>query len=203
MIAFLHGKVLALEESAVVLDVGGVGYRVHVPLPTLADVGPVGAVASVHTYLHVRENELELYGAADADTLALFKLLLGVSGVGPKLALAMLSAIDAPTLQRAIVAEDLNRLTEVPGVGRKTAQRMVLDLKTKLIAAGVTPDLRGGVGLGGATGLTGVADDEALGALLALGYTRGEARRALAAANLGAEATVEERIRAALRELAG
>jgi Holliday junction DNA helicase RuvA len=194
MIAYLHGRLAALEDSAIVVDVGGVGYRVHVPAPLLADLGPLGAPVTVHTYLHVRETEMELYGAGDADSLGLFRLLLTVSGVGPRLALAMLSTYDAPRLQRAIVAEDVETLVEVPGVGRKTAQRLVLDLKSRLEAAGVVPEPAGTFGS--------PEDADALAALMALGYGRGEARRALAAAPLEPAAPVEERIRAALQALA-
>jgi Holliday junction DNA helicase RuvA len=203
VIARLHGRIAAIEPDAVVVDVGGVGYRVHLPGSVLRELGAEGAVVTLHTHLHVRETDFTLYGAADADTLALFRQLLTVSGVGPRLALAMLSSYDAETLRRAIVAEDTAALSEVPGVGRKTAQRIVLDLKTKLQATGVLA----GAAAGWGAGVT-AADDEALAALTSLGYSAGEARRALAVADAdavagGAEPGVEERIVAALRLLAG
>lgn len=198
MIARLHGPVVALEDGAVVVDAGGVGYRVHVPATLVADLGPVGTVATLHTYLHVRENELELFGAVDPAALALFRMLLTVTGIGPKAALAMLSTFDASTLQQAIVAEDVARLTEVPGIGRKTAQRVVLDLKGRLESLGV---VAGPPGRFADRDVGSAVDGDALAALVALGYSRAEARQALASADVAADAALEDRILAALRGL--
>jgi len=188
-----------MDEGSVIVDVGGVGYRVHVPAALLADLGPVGATVTLHTYLHVRETELELFGAADPEALALFRMLLSVSGVGPRSALAMLSAIDPTALQQAIVGEDIARLTEVPGIGRRTAQRIILDLRGKLEAAGVVAAPAGRFDAGAAD----PAAAEALAALVALGYTRGEARRALAMTGAQPDMAIEARIVAALRVLGG
>jgi len=198
MIARLSGTVVALEDGALILDVAGVGYRVHVPAGVLAEQGRLGETATLLTHLHLRENEMELFGAADAATLSLFKQLLAVSGIGPKLALAVLSALDLGSLRRAILTEDLARLTEVPGIGRKTAARMVLDLKSRLEAEGLSPEA---LGAGGTAARPGFSDDaEALEALLALGYSRPEARRGLATVDPGLP--LEERLVAALRALA-
>lgn len=198
MIARLHGPVVALEDGAVIVDAGGVGYRVHVPASLVADLGPVGTVATLHTYLHVRENELELFGAVDPAALALFRLLLTVSGIGPRAALAILSTFDAAAIEQAIVGEDVTRLTEVPGIGRKMAQRIVLDLKSRLEALGV---IAGPAGRFADRDAAAAGDSDALAALVALGYSRAEARQALAAAEVAADATVENRILAALRTL--
>ena len=199
MIARLHGRSVSFEDGAVIVDVGGVGYRVHVPVNQLADLGPVGATVTLHTYLHVRENDLELYGAVDTETLALFRLLLSVSGVGPRLALALLAAFDTATLQQAIVGDDIARLIEVPGVGRKTAQRIVLDLRSKLEAAGITP---GPAGRFAALDVASADDADAVAALMALGYSRGEALRALAVVAPDPDLTVEGRILGALKAMA-
>ncbi len=193
MIARLRGSVLEFEESAVLLDVGGVGYRVHLPALQLSELGPPGSEVELHTHLHVRETEMELFGAIDRATLALFKELLKVGGIGPKVALSVLSTLDAGTLRQAIVSEDIARLTEVPGIGRKTAQRIVLDLKSRLEDESLP--LPAGAGSGAA----GAAQDEALEALISLGYSRAEARRALAAIDPGQP--VEARIMAALQSL--
>jgi Holliday junction DNA helicase RuvA len=194
MIARLHGRVAAIEADAVVLDVGGVGYRVFAPLGELAELGPEGSPATLHTHLHVRDNEMSLYGAGDAATIELFAMLLSVSGIGPRLAMAMLSTYDAAQLQAAIVAEDVPSLTNVSGVGRKTAQRMILDLKGPLERLGVMPQ----------AAPTPVADDtDTVDALTQLGYSVGEARRAVAASDVDAEDELEERVLAALRVLAG
>lgn len=198
VIARLHGRVAAFEDSGVIVDVGGVGYRVHMPAVQLADLGPAGATVTLHTYLHVRENDMELYGAVDAETLALFRQLLTVSGVGPRLALAILSTFDVGAVQQAIVGEDIARLIEVPGVGRRTAQRIVLDLKGKLEAAGVA---HAPAGRFAASDPAATDETEALAALLSLGYTRAEARQALAGLPDDADLTVEGRILGALRLL--
>jgi Holliday junction DNA helicase RuvA len=197
MIARIHGRVAAVEDDALVVEVGGVGLRVHVPAPLLADLGPEGSTVTLHTHLHVRETELALYGAADAASLRLFRLLLGVGGIGPRLALAVLSAFDVGTVERAILESDTDLLSQVSGVGRKTAHRIVLDLKGRLESEGLSA---GGAGLAGPA----VVDEEAVAALLTLGYNSGEARRALARAadEVPPDAPVEERIRAALRLLA-
>lgn len=197
MIARISGSIVAIEEAAVVVDLGGLGLRVHLPASQLAGLGPVGADVALHTHLHVRETELELYGAADAASLGLFKELLKVGGIGPKLAMIVLSTIDADALRRAILSEDIARLTEVPGIGRKTAQRIVLDLKSRLEDGADQP----GLALGGA-GQPGTSSEEAdaLEALVSLGYTRLDARRALATIDPGRP--VEDRIIAALRLLA-
>jgi Holliday junction DNA helicase RuvA len=198
VIARLHGRVAAFEDSGVIVDVGGVGYRVHMPAVQLADLGPPGATVTLHTYLHVRENDMELYGAVDAETLVLFRQLLTVSGVGPRLALAILSTFDVTAVQQAIVGEDIARLIEVPGVGRRTAQRIVLDLKGKLEAAGVA---QAPAGRFAAADPVATDEAEALAALLSLGYTRSEARQALAGLPADADLTVEGRILGALRLL--
>jgi len=195
MIASLRGQVAALTPDSVVVDVAGVGYRVFVPGPLVSGLALGGGV-TLHTHLVVRENELALYGAGEPETLALFVQLLTVNGVGPRLAMAMLSAMPASTLAACIAAEDVVALTRVNGVGRKTAQRVVLDLKGKLsdFAADGSPIPAGALS---------AEDGEALAALAALGYSTAEARRALAAAGVDPDASVESRIFAALRTLGG
>lgn len=204
MIASLTGRIAAVEPDALVVDVGGVGYRVFVPLTVLSAAGAVGDAVMLHTHLHVREAELTLYGALDAPTLAVFQLMQTVSGVGPRVALAMLSTYDAATLQSAIAAEDVDALVGVPGIGRKIAQRIVLELKPKVMGLAFAPG--GGTAADGAFGPGGFgvqgAQADAIAALTALGYTAAEARQAIGAAGLGPDASVEESVLAALRALA-
>lgn len=183
MIAWLKGRVASVETAAVVLDVNGVGYRIYVPAEVVASAAS-GSSLELHTYLHVRDAEMTLYGASDREAMRLFEMLLGVSGVGPRLAMAVLSSMSAGAVLRSIDAEDVDALTRVPGVGRKTAMRMILDLRGKL------PDM-------GALGIP--QDDEALLVLTGLGYTPGEARAALE--GVDSDAALEERVRAALRQL--
>src|SRR3954447_7575257 len=132
MIARLRGTVAARTGAGVVIDVGGVGYLVAATPRVRA---PVGEETTVETYLHVREDALQLYGFASAEERELFELLLGVSGVGPKVALAIVSGSTPGELRRAIVRDDTARFEAIPGIGRKTAQRVVLELKEKLSAA--------------------------------------------------------------------
>lgn len=199
MIARLSGRVAVSEPDAIVVDVNGVGYRVYVPTSVLSDAGSAGDPITLHTHLHVREGELTLYGALDESSIELFQDLIGVNGVGPKAALAMLSVHAAPVLRSAIIAEDLDALTAAHGIGRKTAQRVVLDLKPKFESSGLEAIAAGMPSGFGASG----ADLDAIAALTGLGYSVAEARRALAASGADAERSVEERVRAALRGLGG
>jgi Holliday junction DNA helicase RuvA len=132
MISFLEGEVVEKSATRVVLAVGGVGYDVAVPTSVLAGLPPVGRVARVHTRMVVREDAMSLYGFATLDERELFDLLTGVTGVGPKVAMAFLSALAPDAIRRAVVAGDADALTTVPGVGKKVASRVVLDLRDRL-----------------------------------------------------------------------
>jgi holliday junction DNA helicase RuvA len=182
MSAKLRGRPVGRTLDGVVLDVGGVGYLVRTTVRALRKAD--GAEVELDTYLHVREDALQLYGFAEPAERELFEQLLSVSGVGPKVALAIVSGSTPRELRRAIALEDTTRFTAIPGIGKKTAQRVVLELKEKL---GLEEEL----GPGGAREL--VARD----ALVELGYTVVEAERALAATD--PEAPAEERVRQALK----
>ena len=150
MIASLDGVLVAQDDSTVVVGVGGVGLRVRVPTTVLDQAGSLGSRISLHTHLHVRENELALYGFTTEAELDLFEQLLNVKGVGPRMAIGILSRISPETLRSAIAAGQVDVLTQVPGVGRRTAQQMIVDLKGKLDLASV--------GVTGATAGFGFAD---------------------------------------------
>ena len=180
MIARLRGTVAARTAAGLVLDVGGVGYLLAATPRVSARVGEQ---ATVETYLHVREDALQLYGFASADERELFELLLGVSGVGPKVALAIVSGSAPAELRRAIARDDTARFEAIPGIGRKTAQRVVLELKEKL--GSVAP-------AGGAV----VARD----ALVELGWSVVDAERALS--GVDDSLPVEDQVRAALKKAA-
>lgn len=139
MISFLQGELVEKSTGRVVLAVGGVGYEVTVPTSVLATLPPVGGSARVHTRMVVREDSMTLFGFASPDERELFDMLTGVTGVGPKVALAFLSALTPDALRRSVVAGDAAALTVVPGVGKKVAQRVVLDLRDKLGAGGELP----------------------------------------------------------------
>jgi Holliday junction DNA helicase RuvA len=185
VIARLRGTVAARTATGVVLDVGGVGYLVAA---TPAVAARVGEQATVETYLHVREDALQLYGFASADERELFELLLGVSGVGPKVALAIVSGSTPAELRRAIAREDTARFEAIPGIGRKTAQRVVLELKEKLAAYGFDE--------APAAGGSPLARE----ALVELGWSLVDADRALS--DVDESLPVEEQVRLALRQAA-
>jgi len=190
MIAGLRGHIERKLEDAALIDVGGVIYRVNTSRVTLEDIGDVGESVRLSTHLYVREDQLTLYGFASSDELRLFETLIGVSGVGPRLALAILSRVRTDALEVAINGENAELLATVPGVGRKTAARLILELRGKLVPASGAP----------ATA-TSHEDSEVIAALRSLGYTTAEAHGALIRTPRGADIPIEERVVAALREL--
>ena len=132
MIAFLRGRVLDKQPNRIIVDVHGVGYEVHVPLSTYYDIGDEGADVALRVHTHVREDALQLYGFLTALERQLFERLIGISGIGPKLAIAVLSGIETRELVAAVQRADVARLTGIPGIGKKTAERIVLELKDRL-----------------------------------------------------------------------
>ena len=190
VIASLRGQVKAMAESTLVVDVGGIGFQVHVLSSVREQVAHVGQVVELYTHLHVRENELALYGFSCLEEQELFQILLGVSGIGPRTAMAVLDAFSPETLRGAVSQGDASALTRIPGIGPKTAERLVFNLKDRIGIVGeavVTPGLAQG-------------DVDVLNALTALGYSLAEARSALQALPEDANA-LDERILAALRYL--
>ena len=186
MIAFLEGEVVEKVGGLVVISVGGVGYGVQVPVSTLAKLPPVGKPARVHTRMVVRDDAITLFGFASPDERELFDLLVTVTGIGPKVALSFLSVLSPDALRRAVRAGDLAALTLVPGVGKKVAQRVVLDLRDRfggdvVVLEGPLSDVRE--------------------ALLSLGLSPQEASEALAGLDGDGDRPVEELLRDALRHV--
>jgi len=184
-IARLRGVVEESGADWLLVFVGGVGLRVQVPASTAEALGRQGENVVLHTHLHLREDAVALYGFASAEDLRLFEMLIGVSGVGPRGALSLLSALGAEGLSDAVAAGDVPRLQQVPGIGQKMAARLVLELKGKL------------VGRAAAAVSTG-RDDEVVAALVGLGYTQAEAQAAVASVPSDGSISVEERLRRAL-----
>lgn len=197
MIARLRGTLADKQPGRVVVDVGGVGYDVRIPLSTYYAVGDRGADVALRVHTHVREEALLLFGFATVLELDLFERLVGVNGVGPRLALAVISGIEPPALVEAVRASDVARLTGIPGVGRKTAERIVLELKDKLPAAAADGEADAAETDG--RGLRG----DVVSALLNLGYPRSPAERAVTAALERGPGDFDATLRQALRELAG
>ena len=191
MIRRLRGVVAAVAPDHLVVQVGGVGFHVRVPTSVLDQVDGVGRPVELVTHLLVRENELSLYGFLTEEELALFELLLGVSGVGPKVALATLSTVSPDALRQAVLREEPGILARVPGIGPKTARAVIFHLRDRLAAAGAE-----------AAPLLTDLDAEVINALTALGFSVVEAQAALQSLPRGEELDLEERIRQALSYLA-
>jgi Holliday junction DNA helicase RuvA len=207
MIAFLRGRVLEKHPQRVIVDVGGVGYDVAVPLSTFYTTGEPGAEIALRVHTHVREDQLALFGFATPLELATFERLISVSGIGPKLALSVLSGMDSRDLVGAIQRGDVVRLTRIPGVGKKTAERIVVELRDRLPK--VLEGIAGVEGIGGADATRRTAGDalreDLVSALSNLGYHRQAVDKVLdrvSGQTGGAEELrFEDLLRAALREL--
>jgi Holliday junction DNA helicase RuvA len=189
MIAGLHGTLESLGGDGAIINVGGIGFRVYMPTSTLSSLGKIGDEVHLYTHLHLREDNATLYGFATDDELRFFQTLLGVSGLGPKLALAMLSAMSLDKLTMAIATGSVDLLTIVPGIGKKVADRLVLELKDKIAAGWVTTP----------AAQLAEANTDVLAALTSLGYSVAEATRAVATLPPSSDLTLEERLKLALQ----
>ena len=192
MIASLSGQIKAIRDGALIVEVAGVGYHVHVVQSLLDEDVRVGQKVELFTHMVVRENALALYGFRSHEEHELFVMLLGVSGIGPRTALATLSTLSPEVLRSAIGQEDAFVLTRIPGIGRKTAQRLLLDLKDRVGVAAVTTSTSG----------LSEADVDVINALTGLGYSLVEAQQALSAIPEEMQ-ELDERIIGALRYLGG
>jgi len=188
MIAGLEGKLQSRSTDGAIIKVGGVSLQVYMPSSTLSTLGAIGEAVHLHTHLHLREDNVALYGFATTEELELFRSLIGVSGVGPKVALAILSVLNPGQLALAIASGNVDLLSSVPGVGPKMAGRLALELKGKLEGIMVSAPAEG--------------DAEVVAALTSLGYSASEAASALASLPDSAELSVEEKIKLALQYFA-
>ena len=203
MIAFLKGEIEELEETRVLLDVNGVGYGVFITGRDASALSGRHDNIKLYTYLQVREDAMQLYGFLRKDDLHVFRLLLGVNGIGPKAALGMLSALSANDIRFAVLAGDAKAISKAPGVGPKTAQKMILELKDKF---DLQETFDSSVAEGKESGIpntgTKQIQDEAVQALVALGYPGSEALKAVRAADTGENMSTEDLLRAALKKMA-
>jgi len=189
VIAGLNGKLESLGSEWAIINVGGISFQVYMSTSTLSSLGTIGKEVRLHTHLHLREDNATLYGFASAEELGLFQTLIGVSGLGPKLALSMLSAMNVEQLTMAIATGSADLLTVIPGIGKKMANRLILELKEKIGAGWIT------------TPAAELAQENAdvLAALTALGYSVSEASRAVATLPPSSELSLEEKIKLALQ----
>ena len=192
MIVGVHGTLETTGSDWVNVRVGGITIQVSVPVNTVSSLGAQGSSVSLYTHLRIRDEEPVLYGFADSASRSLFSMLTTVSGVGPRMALALLSSMNSSQLQTAIVTGDITTLSSAPGVGNRTASRIVLDLKGKLDDAEFDE----------ISGVMGDVDSQVIAALTALGYSLSEAKSAAGAPAVAAEAEVDDRIRVALQQFA-
>jgi len=192
MIVGVHGTLETTGSDWVNVRVGGITIQVSVPANTVSSLGAQGSSVSLYTHLRIRDEEPVLYGFADSASRSLFSMLTTVSGVGPRMALALLSSMNSSQLQTAIVTGDITTLSSAPGVGNRTASRIVLDLKGKLDDAEFDE----------ISGVMGDVDGQVIAALTALGYSLSEAKSAAGAPAVAAEAEVDDRIRVALQQFA-
>ncbi|MDP2166921.1 MAG: Holliday junction branch migration protein RuvA [Thermodesulfovibrionales bacterium] len=191
MIGSLRGRLLIKRPDNLIVEAGGVGYQVNVPLSMLSDLPEEGRDVFLHIYTHVREDAFQLYGFTDEGGKKIFMLLLGVTGIGPKAALNILSGISPSGLMKAVETEDVSALTRLPGLGKKTAERLVLELRGKLPARAE------------GAGPKDMLYEDALSALLNFGYRRPDALEAVEKAHKKGYSTIEGLLKEALRLLTG
>ena len=202
MIAFLSGKLIEKNANLVIVDVGGVGYEVAIPLSTFYEIGEVGETVELRVYTNVREDAIQLFGFKTQREKDLYMRLISVQGVGAKSGITMLSGMSADEIIAALRTENLVKLTSIPGVGQKTAERLVVELRDKV--GELAADISAEASMAAAAGIgTDDVYDDALSALVNLGYQKGAAEKALQQVRQdGTEANVQKLLRAALQRLA-
>lgn len=202
MIAYIKGKVAEILEDSVILETGAMGYQVFMPMAGVDSILHTGEERKIYTYLHVREDLMQLFGFLTRDDLQTFKLLLGVNGIGPKAALGILSGLSADELRFAVLADDVKTISKAPGIGKKTAQKLILELKDKM-------DLQEAFQLktehvqSAGSDMTGLSEKrkEAVEALTALGYSGADALRAVKKVEPAGDMSVETLLKEALKHM--
>jgi Holliday junction DNA helicase RuvA len=197
MIALLTGRIAYKSPAFIILDVGGVGYRVQIPFSTYYDLPDEGGTVSLTIYTHVKEDAINLYGFRTPTEKDFFQLLISVSGIGPKMGKDILSNIQVEELGQAIVRGDLARLSAIPGIGRKTAERLVLELKEKVLKLDVSPPAREG----SRSAISASLKDDVASALVNLGYKEAVVNKVLAEMAIPPDASMEAVLKQALKLL--
>lgn len=201
MISYIRGELVALEEDKVILDVNGVGFGIYMPAQAMNFLPPIGEEVRLHTYMNVREDALQLFGFLTKDDLKVFKLVIGVSGIGPKGGLSILSQLTPDDLRFAVMSNDAKAIAKAPGIGKKTAEKLIIELKDKLSIEDVLhksadDDMSGTVPNG-----TNEIQAEAVQALVALGYGNSEAMKAVKKVPIAEDMTVEMVLKQALKNM--
>lgn len=201
MYSYIEGMLKEAEEGQIVVDNHGIGYQIQTPASMLDDLPAVGTQVKIYTYLHVKEDGISLFGFPTREDLSVFRLLLRVNGIGPKGALGILSALTTDELRFAVLSGDAKAIAKAPGIGAKSAQRIILELKDKINLEDVLTEKAGGKEEGTPSGFQTVKN-EALQALTALGYSSSEALSAIAKIEISEDTDVESVLKAALKQMA-
>lgn len=199
MISYIRGTLVDCEEDKVIVDVGGVGYGIYMAGSAMGMLPSAGSEVKLHTYLSVKEDAMKLYGFFTRDDLRVFKLLIGVNGIGPKGGLGVLSALSPDDLRFAVLSNDVKAICAAPGIGKKTAEKLILELKDKLHLEDVLDHLGEAPASGVSSGGQGEVQSEAVQALVALGYGSTEALRAVKQVEMQADTDVETVLKQALK----
>lgn len=202
MVSYIKGELTEILEDTIVLETNGIGYNIRVPASVLSQIPPVGKMMKIYTYLHVKEDAINLFGFLTRDDLKVFKMLLNVSGIGPKGALAILSTVTPDNLRFAVLSEDVKTISAAPGIGAKTAKRLIIELKDKLKLEEVFESALAKEQPQEAASGSLLARNEAVEALVALGYGSAEALKAVSQVEDIEEKDSEKILKEALRKLA-
>lgn len=200
MISYIRGELAAIEEEKVIVDVNGVGYGIFMPAQSMGKLPAIGREVKLHTYLNVREDAMQLFGFLTRDDLKVFKLVIGVSGIGPKGGLSVLSQLTPDDLRFAVLSNDVKAISATPGIGKKTAEKLIIELKDKLSMDDVLEHAydQGEETVSGTGNYTNV-QTEAVQALVALGYGNTEALKAVKKVEITEDSDVEDVLKQALR----
>lgn len=201
MISYLRGTIAAFEEDKVIIDVGGVGYGVYMSGQAMGKLPAVGREVKIHTYLNVKEDAMQLYGFLTRDDLMVFKLLIGVNGIGPKGGLGILAALSPDDLRFAVLAGDVKAICAAPGIGKKTAEKLILELKDRLKLEDALEHITADSGTSEGAVCHSEIQSEAVQALVALGYGSTEALRAVKQVDIEETAEVEDVLKLALKHM--
>lgn len=198
MISYIRGELVAVEEEKVIVDVNGVGFGIFMPGQSMSQLPAIGEEVKLHTYMNVREDAMQLFGFLTRDDLKVFKLVIGVSGIGPKGGLNILSQLSPDELRFAVMSHDVKAISAAPGIGKKTAEKLIIELKDKLSIEEVlerTEDTSSAMH----TNTSNVIQAEAVQALVALGYGNSEALKAVKKVEVDDDTTVEDVLKLALK----
>ncbi len=200
MYSYIKGELVEILDDVIVVEAGQIGYNIHIPASMIDNFTGIGQEVKIYTYLQVKEDDMQLYGFLTRDDLNIFKLLLGVNGIGPKGALAVLSVMTPDDLRFAVLGEDAKSIAKAPGIGNKTAQRVILELKDKINLEDAFAVKTEHIAEQQST--TSTVKNEAVQALTALGYSSSEALKAISGIELTQDISVEEVLKEALKQMA-